>query len=151
MPNILSQAERRTHIKILQFFLHKNSRTVAYPIYSYSWKLCQIKDSLAFDAAICGSVIQLYTAEHDVLIHLTEDCSPKGQWILIWHNFQDQTSTTKVVTSPKTIGKMPQNILKKIFWKINLIKIMLYVRIENSKEWLIYIKYASMICGNHSF
>ena len=45
----------------------------------WSWKLCQIKDSLAFDAAICGSVIQLYTAEHDVLIHLTEDCSAKGQ------------------------------------------------------------------------
>ena len=28
----------------------------------WSWKLCQIKDSLAFDAAICGSVNQLYTA-----------------------------------------------------------------------------------------
>ena len=42
----------------------------------WSWKLCQIKDSLAFDAAICGNSIQ---QQHDVLIHLTEDCSAKGQ------------------------------------------------------------------------
>ena len=40
----------------------------------------------------------------------------------IEHNFQDQTSTAKVAISPKNIGKMPQNLLKKIFWKINFIK-----------------------------
>ena len=48
--------------------------------------------------------------------------APNTNGSLIWNNFQDQTSTAKVAISPKNIGKMPQNLLKKIFWKINFIK-----------------------------
>ena len=48
--------------------------------------------------------------------------APNTNGSLIWNNFQDQTFTAKVAISPKNIGKMPQNLLKKIFWKINFIK-----------------------------
>ena len=48
--------------------------------------------------------------------------APNTNGSLIWNNFQDQTFTVKVAISPKNIGKMPQNLLKKIFWKINFIK-----------------------------
>ena len=65
----------------------------------WSWKLFQIKDPLVFGAAIRGSVNQnivlrrvIKTArrrarwsddstQHDVLIHITADCSAKHQWI----------------------------------------------------------------------
>ena len=49
---------------------------------------------------------------------------PNTNGSLIWNNFQDQTFTAKVAISPKNIGKMPQNLLKKIFWKINFIKML---------------------------
>ena len=108
----------------------------------WSWKLCQFKDPLAFGAAIRGSVnqntalrriveISRSTArcfddstQYDVLIHGTADRSGKDQWILIWHNFQDQTSTAKVAIFPNNIRKMPQILLNMLFWKINLIKMM---------------------------
>ena len=50
--------------------------------------------------------------------------APNTNGSLIWNNFQDQTFTAKVAISPKNIGKMPQNLLRKLFWKINLIKMM---------------------------
>ena len=55
---------------------------------------------------------------------------PNSNGFLIWNNFQDQTFTAKVAISPKNIGKMPQNSLKKIFWKINFIK-MIYIFIRD--------------------
>ena len=48
--------------------------------------------------------------------------APNTNGSLIWNNFQDQTSTATVGISPKNMGKMPQNLLKKVFWKINFIK-----------------------------
>ena len=65
----------------------------------WSWKLFQIKDPLVFGAAIRGSVNQNIvlrrvikttrrqarlsddSTQHDVLIHITADCSAKHQWI----------------------------------------------------------------------
>ena len=61
--------------------------------------------------------------------------APNTNGSLIWNNFQDQTSTATVGISPKNMGKMPQNLLKKVFWKINFIKmIKIFVCEENLTE-----------------
>ena len=94
---------------------------ITFAVEVWSWKLCQIKDPLVFDAPIRGSVnqnIALSSASkhraqrHVVLtrstarcfdsreIHRTADCGAKANGSLIWHNFQDQTSTAKVMTPP---------------------------------------------------
>ena len=120
-------------------------RVITVAVKVWSWKLWQIKDPLAFGAAFRGSVIQditLHTMhraskqrtdEHDdqttpcsTMFRFTEPqiAAPNTNGSLIWHNFQDQTSTAKVAISPKNIRKMPQILLNMLFWKINLIKMM---------------------------
>ena len=72
---------------------------ITFAVKVWSWKLCQIKDSLVFGAVNRGSVNQNIvmrrviktthrrarrsddSLQHDVLIHLTVDCSTKDQWI----------------------------------------------------------------------
>ena len=117
----------------------------------WSWKLCQIEDPLVFDAPIRGSVMVLLiktshcragqnielnatlfwrALQYDVLIHGTADCGAKANGSLIWHNFQDQTSTAKVDTPPKSMYKGWSNGLCQVsgnfyeartakFWYVN--------------------------------
>ena len=106
----------------------------------WSWKLFQIKDPLVFGTAIRGYVNQNIvlrrvvwssrssarcfddSTQHDVLFTEPRIAAPNTNRSLIRNNFQDQTSTATVGISPKNMGKMPQNLLKKVFWKINFIK-----------------------------
>ena len=65
---------------------------------------------------------------------------PKANETLISHNFQDQTSTAKVIIPPKNLRKVPQMSLKNLFWKINLIKMMKIficdlIRDRHKKAW----------------
>ena len=60
--------------------------------------------------------------------------APNTNGSFIWNNFQDQTFTAKVAISPKNIGKMPQNLLKKIFWKINFIKMIKIFICDDSQK-----------------
>ena len=119
----------------------------------WSWKLFQIKDPLVFGTAIRGYVNQNIvlrrvvwssrssarcfddSTQHDVLFTEPRIAAPNTNRSLIRNNFQDQTSTATVGISLKNMGKMPQNLLKKVFWKINFIKmIKIFVCEENLTE-----------------
>ena len=115
---------------------------ITFAVEVWSWKLCQNKDPLVLYAANRGSVnqnivlhrivwsshssVRCFDALDSMMFWFMElqIAAPKTNGSLNWHNFQDQTSTAKVITPPKNIGKMPQNLLRKLFWKINLIKMM---------------------------